>query len=203
MPRVPAHCPKCGSIFPAPVEIGEGAFMSFSNVGMTCPVCGNPNAVVSEGLYTTANNAVRMLSGPDFSRQTLKIFQEITKQFTDGSISKDEAQRQARSISPQLESLFNKFSTFGMPALMLLIALISLYLQYEGNNSSSEDSKRLLDAVLSHPYSVQELQDKNRIDQKAQSPPESKTVNEPSPVNGATKLQPSNRQKVRIARLPP
>jgi hypothetical protein len=175
--------------------------MSFSNdVGMQCPVCGNPNARVSEGLFTTANNAIRMLSGPDFSRQNLKIFQGITKQFTDGSISKDEAQRQARSISPQLESLFNKFSTFGIPALTLLVAIIALYLQYEGNKSSSEDSKRLLDTLLTHPYSVQEFQDKNRIDQKGQSPTEPETVNEPSPVNSSTKRQPSNRQKVRIAR---
>jgi len=174
--------------------------MSFSDVGMTCPVCGNPNAVVSEGLFTTANNAIRMLSGPDFSRQNLKIFQDITKQFTDGSISKDEAQRQARNISPQLESLFDKFSTFGMPALMLLVAIISMYLTYEGNKSSSQDSRKILEALLSHPYSVQEFQDKNRIDQKGQSPTEPKTVNEPSPVNSATKRQPSNRQKMRIAR---
>jgi hypothetical protein len=108
MARVPAYCPKCESIFPAPVQIGEGAFMSFSNVGMKCPICGNPNAVVSEGLFTTANNAIRMLSGPDFSRQNLKIFQDITKQFTDGSISKDEAQRQARNISPQLAVIFQE-----------------------------------------------------------------------------------------------
>jgi hypothetical protein len=75
MARPPASCPKCGSIFLAPVEIGEGAFMSFSSVGMKCPVCGNPNAVVNEGLFTTANNAIRMLSGPDFSRQNLEILE--------------------------------------------------------------------------------------------------------------------------------
>ena len=200
MARIPAYCPRCKSIFPSPVGGDDGALISISSVETNCPVCGNLNARVSEGLFATANNAITILSGPGLSRDILELFQGITKQFTEGTISKEEAQQQSRNLSPQLETLFNRFSSFGIAALMLLISIIGVYLQYEGNESSSEDSKKILDALLSHPYSAQEYQDKNRIDQNSQSPPESKTISEPSPVDGPTERKPSNRQKKQISR---
>jgi hypothetical protein len=174
--------------------------MGFFDVGTNCALCGSLNARVSEGLFATANNAIQMLSGPDFSRQNLEIFQGITKQFTDGSISKDEAQQQARNISPKLELLFNRFSSFGIPALMLLVALISLYLQYEGNKASSEDSAKILNALLSHPYSVQELQDKNHIGRQGQPPTEANATKKSTPVGSSVERKPKERQKRRIAR---
>jgi hypothetical protein len=198
MAQIPAYCPDCKSIFPSPIGIGGGVRASFAGLGTNCPVCGSRKAQINEGLYTSANDTLTLISGPDFSRKTLELFQGITKQFTEGIISKEEAQRQARDISPQLEILFNRFFTFGIPALTLLVALISLYLQYEGNVSSSEDSKKILDALLSHPYSVQEFQDETRINEKGERGAEANTHNKSMPASSPPERKPSNRQKKRI-----
>jgi hypothetical protein len=200
MARIPAYCPKCKSIFASPVGGDNGAMISITSVNTNCPVCGSLDAKVSEGLFATANNAITILSGPAFSRDTLEVFRGITKNFAEGTISKEEAQQQSRDISPQLETLFNKFFSFGIPALMLLIAIIGLYLQYEGNISSSEDSKKILDALLNRPYSVQELHHKDGIEKKSQSPSESKPTNKPSLIDGPAERKPSNRQKVSAAK---
>ena len=58
----------------------------------------------------------------------------------------------------------------------LLVCIFSAYLQYEGNKSSSEDSGKIVEAILSRQYStVQELRSEPRVENKGRAQTQAKT----------------------------
>jgi hypothetical protein len=73
MPQIPAQCSneKCRHIFPSGINLAGGATVkAYSNVSR-CPLCHSP-AVVAEGLFGAAGEFIRLISGPDVSKEMLR-----------------------------------------------------------------------------------------------------------------------------------
>jgi hypothetical protein len=63
-------------------------------------------------------------------------------------------------------ALLDTLSRFGLPAVVLLVSIIPLYLQYEGNRSSSEDAKKLLEAITEQTFVVRGIANKQLLERE-------------------------------------
>jgi hypothetical protein len=144
MPPVPAFCPRCKSIFPGPISVGPGSSIGVTNVLTNCPICGFEEAKISDGVYRARQDAMEIILASDSTHEILETLRTLAERLSSGAIDKTVALEQARELPPKYAALFETFATLGLPALALLIAMISAYLQYEGNKSSSEDAKKIL-----------------------------------------------------------
>jgi hypothetical protein len=145
----PAYCPRCQSVFPVRgISFAPGAGPADLAGNITnCPVCGYGAAEISDGVYKATEDAIELLSGPDSTRERLRILKELAEGLVSGKITKDEALEKADTISPRYRNVLQAFWNFGMPALALLIAIIGVYLAHDDSKSSSEDSARILEAL--------------------------------------------------------
>jgi hypothetical protein len=129
----------------------------------------------------------------------LEMLQSLATQVVDGKINKDEAARQVRHVSPKLAAVFSSFLSLGLPTLAVLISLISAYLQYEGNASSTEESEKILNAILSQTYSMTEFQNRPSAQDRSTPSTKAKSKNEPAFIGDMPKGKPNARQGRRRA----
>jgi hypothetical protein len=184
---IPAFCPNCRSIFPVRgIEIRKGVRVGFWNSKTNCPVCGFEEAAISNGVYGVIDTAVEVLHGSGQTRAMAEALKLLAEQIIAGQISNNDAVKKAEEISPRYASLLDSFSKFGLSGLALLVAIITMYLQFEGNRSSSEDEKKIVNAIVEQTFVLKDINDKQRIDTKGAAPPDKKsegksaTANDPS-----------------------
>ena len=134
MTALPAYCSNCQTIFPFHgIEIGVGATIGIGNVATNCPVCGSTNARVSDGVYQANSTAIQVLSAPESTYAIIEVLKTLAEQAARGQISKEEAIQKAGDLSPKYAALMEAFAKLGLPGLALLVMIITMYLQYEGN----------------------------------------------------------------------
>jgi len=193
MSALPAYCPRCHSIFPFHgIEIGEGATLSLTDNETNCPVCGFGGARVNDGVYRATKNAIELLSGPDITRIMMEALKALLERLAAGEITNDTALEEAAKLSPKYAALLDAFTRLGIPSIGLLITIITLILQYEGNKSSSEDMKHILEAITGQTIVLEDVMHEPRIDDKRSGPSSKEAKGEPSP----DKNPPSRRAKV-------
>lgn len=171
MSAFPAYCPHCKSIFPFKgIALGEGVSIGLENIVTNCPVCGFGEARVSDGVYRATKDAIEVLAGPDNTRAMAEALKTITERLVGGQITHAEAAEKAAELSQKYAALLESCSKLGLPGIALLVSIIALYLQYEGNKSSSVDAKKLLDAVTEQTVVLKDLVRKYSIDIKRSVP---------------------------------
>ena len=161
--------------------MGEGSTLSISDSATNCPVCGFQYAKISDGVYRATKDAFELISGPDSTREILEILRILAERLSSGEIDSAQAIKQARDISPKYAALFEVFTNLGLPALALLIALITAYLQYEGNKSSSEDAKKIFDAITEQTFTIN-IEGQSGVDKTRGAPSHKKTVGKTASV---------------------
>lgn len=144
---LPAQCqnPKCKAIFPSGFGM-DGKNISFFGCASQCPVCGS-NAEVVTGTFSVRDGILEIISAPDSSRDMLRAFLSIAEKAKEGTISEQEAVLEAKRINPKYAGILEVAFSRGMPVLVLLVTILQAALQYEGNASSTEDMKKLLNAI--------------------------------------------------------
>jgi hypothetical protein len=162
VPEFPAQCPACGAIFPfrgiGVSESGRATIGIGSDVTTPCPNCGSPHARISEGLYSANSTAIEIISAPQSTHAALEVLKAIAERAAAGKISKDEAINEARRLDPNYGPLLERYYNLGMPAILLLAALLGTYIAHRDSVSSSEDMKRLLNAVTEQTFVLKETQ---------------------------------------------
>jgi hypothetical protein len=196
MPHPPAHCPDCKSIFPArAISISNASSIGLSNIITDCPVCGSGNARVSDGVYSATHEAIELISGPASSREHLEALRALAQLYSAGKITREDATQKAGELPPEYAKLFNLFTALGMPALALLVSLVSAYLQWDSNRSSGEDAKKLLQAVTEQTFTLKEAQQQS-VKQKRAAPAAKKAnVKPPSIKNPSIRRRDVNRER--------
>lgn len=175
MTTFPAYCPHCQTIFPfRGIQAGFGT-ITFNDCKTNCPVCGNTEAKVSNGVYETAFDAVRLVTGPDSTRLMLEALKAVAERLRAGEISKEQALKEADVISPKYAALLDLFLKNGLPTLALLVAIITLYLQYDSGQSSENDAQKLLEAVTEQTFVMKDIANEQRIERERQTPSSTKT----------------------------
>jgi hypothetical protein len=194
--NIPVCCPNCGSVFPFHgFEIADGSSVGFEGIGTNCPICGFMGAKVGDGIYRATADTLELISGPDTTRAMLEALKLLAEQVAAGKIDKTEALARAEEISPKFAAQFKAFLP-SLPLLALLIALLQTYLQYEGNNSSTEDMKKILDAVTGQTFVLKNKQNEERVERSSSHKTEPKTEPKSMSVKGpSTRRTDVNRER--------
>ena len=129
------------------MNIGAGSRVEFENSKTNCPLCGFKEARIPDGLYQANTTAIQVLLSPGNSQELIEAFQKLARRVATGQISSDQGIKEAGSLSPRFAEVMEKFAKLGLPGLALLLAIVTLYLQYEGNKSSSEALNNILTAI--------------------------------------------------------
>ncbi|HEY4192469.1 MAG TPA: hypothetical protein VGM46_07465 [Mesorhizobium sp.] len=114
-------------------------------------------AKLVDGVFNTRGGELEMVSGPPISRAILHKLEEIARRAKAHEITPEDAVKQAAEVAPVLGRIMGRFMVLGLPILTLLIALISLYLQYEGNRSSDEFESDALQLLERQVHAVELL----------------------------------------------
>lgn len=198
MTALPAFCPNCKSIFPfRGIGLGEGVTIGLENIATNCPVCGFGNAKVSDGIFRATKDAVELVSGPEITRELLEALHKLTQRLSAGEIDKVEAIREASALSSKYATLLATFANLGVPALSLLVALISAYLQYDNNQSTGEDAKKLLQAITEQTFSIKQALGQNGHAphmQRMNKPKQKLPTDVEKPRKAPAKVAPSQRR---------
>jgi hypothetical protein len=179
---LPAQCqnPKCKAIFPSGFYT-DGKNNSFVGNASQCPVCGS-RATVVDGTFSVRDNILEIISAPASSRDMLRAFLSIAEKAKEGVISKEDAISEAGHINPQYAGILQAAFSHGMPILILLITILQTTLQYEGNVSSSQDMKKLLDAVTAETMVLQDNPNKQSVSAISSAPTKPEPTTKPSLV---------------------
>lgn len=169
---------------------------------VNCPVCGNPQAQISDGVYRATKDAIEVLSGPDSTRAMVEAFKALAERLKSGEISQPEAVKEAETISPRYAALLDTFIRIGLPSLAVLVAIIGLYLQYHGGKSSSDDAKKMLDAITRQTFVMEGIANKQRVEQKGHIPA-SKKAKPREQAKRVEKVKPSEQAKQKAPALKP
>ena len=190
MTTLPAYCSNCSSVFPFKgIHVsGPGTVqLSMWNNTVNCPVCGNPKAVISEGIFNVTNETIEIVSAPEITRAMLAALKKISEQAATAEISEEQALKQARAISPRYAGVLEKAFKFGLPTVALLATIINGYITYEGQKASAISSEKLLSAVTEQTYEIKNIKNKlqefqheheDRIQKQRANPPEIKANDE-------------------------
>ncbi len=181
---VPAVCPNCETIFPSGVRIGctVADAKLHSNLS-NCPTCEAP-ATVASGLFVATTDAIAVISRPDSTRAMIEAFQAVTEKLRTGAITKQAAIKQAQAIGPRYAEIIDSFASQGLSALAVLAGMLSLYLRWEGNKSSSEFEEEFLEAVTKQTFVPKDISDRESIQTKSAGPANEKTKSKSPAIKG-------------------
>jgi hypothetical protein len=125
--RIPAYCPSCGAIFPAPVALGPGAKVTFTNVSTNCPFCGG--TAMLDGEFRGAEGAIEIIRSKAITAERLKIFASLIREAYERKITFEETKKRATDIDPQLGEAVDEIHKQGggiwSASLLLLVLALS------------------------------------------------------------------------------
>ncbi len=125
MARVPAYCPNCGAIFPAPIELGAGASIVLQNCVTNCPFCGGTAQL--DGEFQGAEDAIRVIRSRFITREALKAFAVVLRDAYEKHTSIEETKKRAAAIDPALGEAIDKISASrNVWAASLLVLMFAL-----------------------------------------------------------------------------
>lgn len=151
MQNPPAVCPKCGAFFRSSlIGIAAGGTVTFSNIAVSCPYCGNIASVV-DGTYDAVDDILRFVSGPQYSRELLQKFGDLLVDALEQQTSIDELEKSADAIDPRLGEIIRRTKykpLLSRPLLLLLIAVISrLNISVNMNADVKMDVNKLVEQI--------------------------------------------------------
>jgi hypothetical protein len=122
MPRVPAVCDNCGSIFAAPVELRDGGGIHFTNVLVgPCPQCGGDGRI-PDGMYSALGNTIRVLLTSERSVSDLQAVLTRIK----AAQSPEQAEEIIKIDAPELQNLLPLYSDKGHKRIATLASLLMI-----------------------------------------------------------------------------
>lgn len=103
----PAFCPTDG-VFPAQaIVIAEGATDTrLLNIRTNCPVCGG-GAEIIPGIYDATHEGLNLLLDSSISPAALTAIKNLAERAQKGKISPEDANKEAKTISPAAAKLFD------------------------------------------------------------------------------------------------
>lgn len=156
MAHVPGFCRHCGHVFDGRGEISIENSTDITVVGgrTDCPRCGREANLV-DGTFSERGAGLELVTGPPLTRAILAQLQEVARQVEAKEITPEEAVTQVETLDPALGRLLRKIP-YGT-AITILLALITLYVTYEGNRSSDSFQRELLNLLRQQPEAVEIL----------------------------------------------
>ena len=161
MARVPAICEKCYTVFPSPVNLGNGA----TNIVFKgcragpCPNCGG-NSTILDGVYGAVGDAVEAFVGQqsvDVLKRLLKVLETAKRD----QLKREEIIANIKQTTPELSGLGDCLPKTRMElyyVIMIIITLLGILINYitESGNSSftKEELTRHTEVIINNYYKI-------------------------------------------------
>ncbi|WP_151718351.1 hypothetical protein [Gemmobacter serpentinus] len=127
VPPIPVKCGQCGSISSSrQFSVHNANFYSCRNKE-TCIVCGADDAEVATGLFQSAIETVKLLSGPSDSIDQMRSLRILLDGVSSGETSIQEAVDSADKIKPGLKIKLATLALYGASAFGLLSQIAGAY----------------------------------------------------------------------------
>lgn len=192
MPRVPAFCNNCGSVFPSGFSVSdEGTLTVVGCKSGPCPRCESMGSV-PDGVFRAAGDIIRLLAGPQKTIEQLQalasIISEARNTVSEPHKAVDRIKREAPELSlivdvfPKTRNELYGFLTVILMAVGTVIAGAALY---KDRSPSEADVQSMIDKTIERSF-------QERGETKKQQP--HRTVpkpgrNEPCPCSSGKKYK--------------
>lgn len=129
MPRAPAICPQCDTVFASPINIDSPNAM-LTGISVTCPKC-RSEAYVPSGVYSALNSTTLALTSGRISLEKLSQLITIFKTARSSRAAPEDVAKEIESNVPEVASLAEALPKTRMELYVFLgviIAVISVIL---------------------------------------------------------------------------
>ena len=138
MPDIPAFCDTCGTAFKSGFFAENASNLTLrNNKAGPCPKCGGMGSI-PDGTFNVINNAIQIISAPDYSIEQLKKLANILAIAKMNSVGAEEVTQKIQKEIPSFMSLRDvlpKTRTELYAFLTLLILVITLIIQTRRESS--------------------------------------------------------------------
>lgn len=159
MPRVPAFCDNCGSVFPSGFSVsGEATLTTAGCKSGPCPICGSMGSV-PDGVLRAAGDVIRLLAGPQKTIEQLRmlasIIAEARNTVSEPNKAVDRIKREAPELSaivdvlPKTRNELYGFLTVILMAIGTVIAGVALY---KDRSPSEADVQSMVDKAIERSF---------------------------------------------------
>lgn len=149
--RIPASCTSCGLIFPSGIVASTGSRIDISSSSSQCPRCGSMAHIVG-GIMEILDRAVRLVSGPDFTRDTLLALGVAVEDVRSGRQTAHQAAASLQRRWPSLAKEFREWSGWGIGLLGLMLSVYSILFDHKEkpatNTTAPEEAAMEVDRYI-------------------------------------------------------
>lgn len=142
MPRIPAICRSCQTIFPTAaigVSGGMGGGVTVNMVNSSagpCPNCGAMGDIL-DGTYNVGREFIELVSAPNSTVETLQRLGILFQRARDQNLDREEVAKAVEQEFPQYDKVAALIRANLWPFLTFLVALIALIYQLNADVSSN------------------------------------------------------------------
>jgi len=159
MPRVPAICNTCGTIFPSGFSVGARNVSLEDCITASCPHCGGVGQVPS-GVYSALTSTALAVTAGNISESQLQRFLSILKDARKCDASPDDVAKSIRSDVPELRTISDvlpktrsEMYAFITMLIVLLSTLLNALKPSDKSPSISEDRvQQIVDESIEKLY---------------------------------------------------
>jgi len=161
MPKIPAIClnPKCGAIFPSPLNLKNTNFVTSNMSYGPCPKCGS-DGKIPDGRYDAFGDSLFAFLENISDASVIKKAVEAIKKHLAAGESPARIIEQARNEAPEMQSLWNLIPQTRAEAyafIMLLITLLTLIVPrlqaLKSNDQKSIIKQEIINQTFQNFYS--------------------------------------------------
>lgn len=156
MPRIPAICQNCSTMFPSGVNIIGGRNNVFEGcTAGPCPKCGG-TTVILDGVYSAVGGALHALVGRQ-NIDLLKRLRDTLQEAKQENLGLTEVKERIRETSPELSSVADCLpKTRGelYTVILILIALLNLLIMSGKDNFSEQEVNNYYDTTINNVYDL-------------------------------------------------
>lgn len=116
---IPAFCPRCGAAFASGIVVGFGAKVSLRGNMSRCRRCG-AMAAIPDGFMEILDGAIKLFSGPDFTRDVYKAIGIAVDDLRSGRATERQAISDVTAKSKKAGTAFREWLTIGLSAAALM-----------------------------------------------------------------------------------
>lgn len=152
--ELPAHCPRCNFLFPFGMSAAVGAHLDVTGCAALCPACGG-HATVPEGVMEIIDDAIRLVSGPDFTKDLFEAIGIAVEDVRHGRASPKEAASRIARISPAAGDQFYKWSMWGMAFIGMMFTILTYLDSHKAQPHSNMSAEEVVESAAEDFYRSQ------------------------------------------------
>ena len=123
-PPLPAYCPECKHVFASRNYVFSGTYFYCWGNKEPCINCGSEDALLSEGYFNVAKEAIEVLRAPEITHEMVRRLTALGQEALSGRLRPEEIIQAAEAIHPVLGGFTAKLLAIGSAAFLFYSSII-------------------------------------------------------------------------------